>query len=102
MIPFPFTARELFLALSLIAPEAEARRLAEDMVRPSAASIGWGISLETLVLLSLVSPELNEKAEGFRDQYWSGLDPGVWSRTREELQRSLTNQQPSHGEDPDD
>jgi hypothetical protein len=93
MIPFPFTAAELFFALSLAAPEQEARQLAEAIVHQSVPQpgelTGWGLSLETLILLSLASPELNDRVEKFLRNYWPSLDLKEWSQKREEIRQGL-------------
>lgn len=89
MIPFPFTARELFLALVLVVPPDEARQLADDIVRGSADPVGWSLSVETLILLSLVSPELNDKVETFRRQYGVPLSAEEWARRRAEMREAV-------------
>lgn len=89
-IQFPFTADELYLGLVLVAPEVEARQLASDILAAN-RSQGWGLSYETLILMSLASPELSEKVERFREAF--GLTHSAeWSEKHEQLRRYLIGQ----------
>lgn len=89
MVPYPFTAEEMFSAFSLVMPEHQARQLSEAVVTRSPDSLGWIIPVETLVLLSLVSSDLDVKVEAFRRQYWPTLNLEEWSRKRGELRRAI-------------
>jgi hypothetical protein len=90
MPPFPFTVAELFLALSMVAPEAQARQLAEGIVHSGEESLGWSLSRETFALLSLASPELEAKVDQFLRQYWPEMDRHEWLRLRVQIQQAIS------------
>lgn len=89
MVAYPFTQEEVFSALSLVLPEMQARQLSEATANHRTDSLGWMLPMETLVLLSLVSPDLQNKVEAFCRSYWPTLDGEEWSRTREEMRRAI-------------
>jgi len=84
----PFTEAEYCQALCLVLPEPEARQMARGMTEPTPAPPGAnaaGITLtdDTLMLLSLVSRELNERVIALRNP-----DSSWWAR-RHDLQSRL-------------
>lgn len=102
----PFSANELYAALRLGLPDAEARAVAEELTSsvdsvdyeqmgipaPNPRELCWALPEDLLILLSLVSAELNLKVERFRAEFWRGhgaLGPAEWTRRRNELREAL-------------
>ncbi|HEX2093430.1 MAG TPA: hypothetical protein VHG28_13580 [Longimicrobiaceae bacterium] len=90
MLPeIPFMEEELYLAMRLGFPEAEARQLATAMATLSPGAIGWGFTEDTLMLISLASPELEKKVADFRARWGRIYDEATWDAKRAEMKQAL-------------
>jgi hypothetical protein len=85
----PFTKAELIAGLSLGMPVAQAERLADIILRGALEPMGWGLSFDTLILISLASPELESKVETFLRLHAVKLEEVDWLRRREEVKRAI-------------
>lgn len=98
----PFSGTELFSAFRLVMPEAEAAKHAQQWSSPASGLAEFGspaenevcvvFSDDVLLLLSLVSDELNEKVEAYRAELGPGpdiLDDSQWRERRNEIREAL-------------
>lgn len=98
----PFSEHELFSAFKLVMPGTEAANLAQQWSSPASGLADFGAPTEKevcvvfsddiLVLLSLVSGELNEKVERYRAELGPGpdiLDDSQWKERRDEIREAL-------------
>lgn len=88
-IQMPFTEQEMFGAFRLVMSDEEARELASAWGRrpeeiAAGESIGWGLNDDTLVLLSLSSEAVRERAEALLNRIGS-----PWQESREQMRRWL-------------
>lgn len=89
MPPFPFSVAELVLALSLAMPQVQAERLAQAMVGENHDDQGWSLSVETWVLLSLASPQLEEKVATVLDSLGVTFAESVWSQAYMDVRSAI-------------
>jgi hypothetical protein len=98
--PLPFTVQEYHQALRLFMPDADASVMAQgmagllDMPEPTGGySVSGGfISDDLLIVLSLLSEELRDKVDRYRQydpRYGRAADQREWEARRAELKRLL-------------
>lgn len=90
---FPFTVPELQRALELVMSAEEAARLADSSSSTWEVFhdhfVGHGITGDTLILLSLLSDDLRRRVDEYLKLLGSGLQEGVWSARRLEIETAL-------------
>lgn len=90
---FPFTVPELQRALELVMSAEEAAWLADSWSSTWEVFqdhfVGHGITGDTLILLSLLSDDLRRRVDEFLKLLGSGLQEGVWSARRLEIETAL-------------
>lgn len=99
---FPFREAELVAAFSLVAPEDEARRLARDVLVPSVQlppALGLRspepdelcsmVGEDVLLLLSLVSEDLNSRVAAFRREVDGSHDEESWTQRQRDFRAKL-------------
>lgn len=107
----PFTADELYKVFALFTDPDVARAVANDAVRVDADGTlpdsvrGVTLTFDSLILLSLMSPELEQRVAAYRARLRGGtqVDPAevqAWDRRRAELRRWLDAGAPRVSEGP--
>ncbi len=79
---FPFTIAELQEAFELVMPADQAAQFASSWESPEqtyqAGFIGYGVTVDVLILLSFVSDDLRERVDEYRKRFGPGLQGPEW------------------------